>query len=160
MKIYRSINAFAQSAFITSIVGISQVNAATKSPTLNLNTINKMTAKCMQEARKAKHDIAIAIFNDSGVLLSFVKADEASSAAGAVARWKGRSAALYQTSTAETANWNVPTAPSIATVQGGVPIFTAKGTPIGGIGVSGGPPPFDEHCGALAIQSVGLLHQL
>src|SRR5690606_40621917 len=86
-------------------------------------------------AREAGHEVAVAGYDQSGELLSFARG-QASPAAAEVARWKGRSAAVFRRSTLETADWNLPTVPMIATIEGGVPLFTADGAPVGGVGVS------------------------
>lgn len=125
---------------------------------LNLKTISKMNATCLAEAKKENYDVAIAIFNQDGTLLSFTQTDGAAPATGEVARWKGLSAAHYRASTAETAKWNVPTAPNIATIQGGVAIFSKQGAALGSIAVSGAPPAFDERCGISATKAVGLVN--
>jgi Uncharacterized protein, possibly involved in utilization of glycolate and propanediol len=131
-------------------------NGEAKSSVLQLSHIQKMNAKCLDHARKSKNEVAIAIYDQGGILLSFVQTDAAAPAIGEVARWKGTSAAYYRTATAKTAEWGIPSAPKIATVQGGLPLFSSDGQPLGGIGVSGAPPEFDEECAALATQAAGL----
>lgn len=123
---------------------------------LQLNHIQKMNSKCLEHAGKSKYDISIAIYDQGGILLSFVQTDGAAPGVGEVARWKGTSSAFYRTATAKTAEWNIPNAPKIATIQGGLPIFSQDGKPLGGIGVSGAPAEFDEECAALATQAAGL----
>lgn len=131
-------------------------NTEPKASALQLSHIQKMNAKCLDHARKSKQDVAIAIYDQGGVLLSFTQTDGAAPAVGEVARWKGISAAYYRTATAKTAEWGIPNAPKIATVQGGLPLFSSDGQPWGGIGVSGAPAEFDEECAALATQAAGL----
>lgn len=131
-------------------------NGDTKVSALQLSHMQKMNAKCLDHARKSKHEVAIAIYDQGGILLSFIQTDGAAPAVGEVARWKGISAAYYRTATAATAGWGIPNAPKIATVQGGLPIFSSDGAPLGGIGVSGAPAEFDEECAALATQAAGL----
>lgn len=131
-------------------------NAEAKVSALQLSHIQKMNAKCLDHARKSKQDVAIAIYDQGGILLSFTQTDGAAPAVGEVARWKGISAAYYRTATAKTAEWGIPNAPKIATVQGGLPLFSSDGQPWGGIGVSGAPAEFDEECAALATQAAGL----
>lgn len=156
MTIYHVTKALLSSALITSLCCALPLNAETKASALDYETVNKINATCLEQARKANYKVAIAIYDQGGVLLSFIRMDGAPTAVGEVARWKGLSAAIYQTKTSQTAKWNVPTAPKIATAQGGVPVFTKDGKALGGIGVSGAPPEFDESCGAAAAQSIGL----
>ena len=109
-----------------------------------------MNARCIEHAQKANHDIAIAIYDQSGLLLSFTQLDGTAPAVGAVARWKALSSAYYRVPTATTAEWGIPNAPKIATIQGGLPILSPDGNPLGGIGVSGASSEFDEECAAVA----------
>lgn len=141
---------------LMSSVLLANADTDTKVSALEFDHINQMNARCLKHAEEVGHNVAIAIYDQGGVLLSFLKTDGASPAAGEVARWKGLSAAYYRVSTATTAEWNVPTAPKIATIQGGLPITSTDGKPLGGIGVSGAPPEIDEECSALATQAVGL----
>lgn len=130
--------------------------AETEVTSLQLNHINKMNARCMEHAQKADNDVAIAIYDQSGLLLSFIQSDDAAPAVGEVARWKALSSAYYRVPTATTAEWGIPNAPKIATIQGGLPILSPNGNPLGGIGVSGASSEFDEKCAALATQAAGL----
>ncbi|SMF65878.1 Uncharacterized conserved protein GlcG, DUF336 family [Alteromonadaceae bacterium Bs31] len=159
MKVQHSIKTSLTAAIITSLLCATPSMAKPKTTTvLDTAVLKKMNSECLKAASKKGHTVAIAIFNDNGVLLSF-NYGGASPAAGEVARWKGLSAAMYRVSTLETAKWNVPTAPKISTAQGGVPLFSEDGSAVGGIGVSGAPPQFDQDCGALAAQAVGLRTQ-
>ena len=134
----------------------ASANADNNVSALQLNHIQKMNAKCLEHARKSKYDVAIAVYDQGGILLSFVQTDGAAPAVGEVARWKGISSAFYRTATGKTADWGIPNAPKIATVQGGLPIFSRDGKPLGSIGVSGAPAEFDEECAAQATQAAGL----
>ncbi|AKC88443.1 hypothetical protein WQ53_15405 [Pseudoxanthomonas suwonensis] len=114
-----------------------------------------MRNHCLAHAERAGHIVAVAVFDHSGELVSFAK-DRAKPGTAAVAQWKGRSAAVYLNSTLETGSWNVPTAPMIATIEGGVPLFTRDGIGIGGVGVSGAPSAFDAECATRAAEAAGL----
>lgn len=128
----------------------------TMRPFLDFKTADAIRDHCLAGAAQAGHMVAVAIFGDGGELLNFTN-HGASPAAAAVAQWKGRSAAVYRRPTRETATWNVPTAPMIATMEGGVPLFARDGTAIGGVGVSGASSEFDAECGARAAAAAGLL---
>lgn len=143
-------------AFTMVVAPFSMAENDANISALQLSHIRKMNAKCLDHARKSKQDVAIAIYDQGGILLSFTQTDGAAPTVGEVARWKGISASYYRTATAKTAEWGVPNAPKIATIQGGLPIFSADGKPLGGIGVSGAPSEFDEECAALATQAAGL----
>lgn len=139
-----------------ALFAVTSANADTKVSALQLSHIQKMNTRCLEHARKANYDVAIAIYDQGGVLLSFIQTDGAAPGVGEVARWKGISSAFYRIATAKTAEWNVPNAPKIATIRGGLPIFSAEGKPLGAIGVSGAPSEFDEECAAEATQAAGL----
>ncbi|WP_202842249.1 heme-binding protein [Luteimonas saliphila] len=119
-------------------------------------TADAIRNHCLAHAAAAGFTVAVAVFDHGGDLVSFARHDGATPATTAVAHWKGRSAAVYLNPTADTGTWNMPTAPMIATIGGGMPLFTRDGIGIGGVGVSGAPPEFDAECGTLAAQAAGL----
>jgi uncharacterized protein GlcG (DUF336 family) len=125
-------------------------------PMLNYTTAAKMRDACLDYAKANKFDVAIAIFDDSARLIVFARMDGVSTVVGDLAQWKGKSAATYRIASAETAKWNSPGAPSIATFGGGQPFFMVDGTPLGGVGVSGAVTEQDLACGKAAIAAVGL----
>lgn len=108
---------------------VSPVHASEEASELNYQTIQKMNSTCLALARKERYDVAIAIYDQGGVLVSFTQSDGAAPATGEVARWKGLSASYYRTATAETGKWNVPNAPKIATIRGGYLFFRASVSP-------------------------------
>jgi len=123
---------------------------------LQAATADAIRDHCLARAAGAGVPVAVAVFDHGGDLVSFGRHDGTTPATGAVAQWKGRSAAVYLNPTAVTGTWNVPTAPMIATAEGGVPLFTTDGTGIGGDGVSGAPPELDADCATLAAEAAGL----
>jgi glc operon protein GlcG len=134
----------------------TELQAQTMRPFLDFKTADALREHCLANAKQAGHAVAVAVFDDGGDLVSYSN-HGASPAAAAVAQWKGRSAAIYRRSTRETASWNVPTAPMIAAMEGGMPLFAPDGTAIGGIGVSGASSEFDAECGSQAAAAAGLL---
>lgn len=130
--------------------------AQTMRQVLDFKTADAIRDHCLAHAGQAGQAVAVAVFDGSGELVSFSN-HGASPAAAALAQWKGRSAAVYQSSTRDTATWNTPTAPMIATMEGGVPLFTRDGTAIGGVGVSGASSEFDTQCGTRATEAANLL---
>jgi uncharacterized protein GlcG (DUF336 family) len=140
-------------------VAIASASAGTLAqdlyPRLGFDTADAIRDHCLAQARRAGHAVAVAVFDHGGDLVSFGR-DAGRPAVGAVARWKGLSAAVYLRPTVETGTWNMDTAPMIATAEGGVPLFTRDGVGIGGVGVSGAPSAFDAQCGTLAAEAAGL----
>ena len=125
-------------------------------PMLDYETAATMRDACLAFAAEKQVDVAIAIFDDAGRLITFAKMDGVSTVVEQLAQWKGKSAATYRTASADTAKWNAPTAPDIATFGGGQPFFTPDGTPLGGIGVSGAVTEDDIACGKAAVAAAGL----
>jgi glc operon protein GlcG len=134
----------------------TESQAQTARPFLDFKTADAIRDHCLANAGQASHAVAVAVFDDGGDLVSFSN-HGASPAAAAVAQWKGRSAAVYRWSTRETATWNTPNAPMIATMEGGVPLFARDGTAIGGVGVSGASSEFDAACATRAAEAANLL---
>ena len=79
----------------------------------------------------------------------------AASAVGDFAQWKGRSAATVHVASATTAEWGRGP-PGLATWEGGLPIFSAAGVALGGVGVSGAESAEDVACGRAGIAAAGL----
>ncbi len=123
---------------------------------LSLDTAGKMRDTCLAWAKDRKLNVAIAIYDDAGRLVTFARMDGANTAVSDIAMWKGRSAATYRVASAETAKWNNPAFPGISTGGGGTAIFTGDGKPLGGIGVSGASTEDDIACGEAAIAAVSL----
>jgi glc operon protein GlcG len=143
--------------FLISIVSLNYLYAQQQKPVLNFFTAKIIMDGCIAYADSSKLNMAIAIYDANGQLIHFVKMDGVSVGVAKVAQWKGLSAAIYQFSTEETGKWNVPTAPDIATVPGGLPIKTKEGYVIGGIGVSGAASSVDVKCAEAGLQAAGLL---
>ncbi len=139
-----------------ALIASAGSQAQTMRPFLDFKTADAIREHCLANAGQAGHSVAVAVFDDGGDLVSFSN-HGASPAAAAVAQWKGRSAAVYRRSSRETASWNTPTAPMIATMEGGIPLFARDGTAIGGVGVSGASSEFDAECGTRAAEAAGLL---
>ena len=91
----------------------------------------------------------------NGKLLAFAHMDGAASAVGDFAQWKGRSAATIHVASAVTAGWGRGP-PGLATWEGGVPVFSAGGDALGGVGVSGAQSAEDVACAKAGIAAAGL----
>ncbi len=136
-------------------LNFSAANAQTTRPTLDYASAAKIRDTCLTWASDHKIKVAIAIFDSGGNLVAFAHMDGAPSAVAAIAQWKGRSAAMMQETSAETAKWG-GSAPNIANWGGGIPILTAQGVALGGIGTSGGEVAEDIACGTAGIIAAGL----
>ncbi|MFT7561280.1 MAG: glc operon protein GlcG [Flavobacteriales bacterium] len=124
---------------------------------LNIAMAQTIVDGCLKYATtNSLTNIAISIFDDHGNLKLFYRLDGAAVGAANAAQWKARSAAIYRTTTIDTASWNVPSTPDIAVIPGGVPIVTKSGDPIGAIGVAGASPEQDVNCSNAGIKAAGL----
>ena len=111
-------------------------------PELTLEDCVKASAAAQAEARKNNWNVAIAIVDDGGHQLQFIRMDGATPANAAIAVEKARTAAMSRRASGK---WEemvmggrpaMVKMPGILPVQGGLPILV-DGTCVGGIGVSG-----------------------
>ncbi len=130
--------------------------AQTMRPVLTYASAAKIRDGCLTFANAKKLNVAIAVHDEAGRLLAFARMDGASTAVSDVAMWKSRSAATFRYASADTAKWNAPNLPGIATAGGGVPIFTVDGKALGAIGVSGAQTEDDIACAEAGIKAAGL----
>ena len=142
-------------AALTSLA-LTPAAAQEARPEISLETAQTMQQACLDYAAERDLGVAIAIYDDAGILVAYSRMDGVSPAVQDLSQWKGQSAARYRTATEQTANWELPSLPHIATLGGGLPIFDADGNPLGGIGVSGAPVAEDIACGMAALASAGL----
>jgi uncharacterized protein GlcG (DUF336 family) len=115
----------------------------------------KIRDGCVAWASEHKLSVAVAVFDERGTLMAFALMDGAATAVGDYAQWKGRSAAMIHVASAETANWGRGPA-QLATWEGGTPVFSAEGVPLGGVGVSGAESSEDVACGKAGVAAAGL----
>ena len=110
-------------------------------PMLTLADCEKIAGGAMAEAQRNKWIVAIAILDDGGHLLHFVRMDGATPASAGIAVEKARTAAISRRPSGVWQERVKPRPemlkmPGILPVQGGVPIVV-EGTCVGGVGVSG-----------------------
>lgn len=142
-------------ALLATLLASSPLAAQTPRPMLDYSTAATIRDACLAWAGERKLTVAIAVFDESGKLLAYAHMDGAASAVGEFAQWKGRSAATVHVASAETANWGKGP-PGLATWEGGLPLFSAAGVPLGGVGVSGAESAEDLACGRAGIAAAGL----
>jgi glc operon protein GlcG len=127
-------------------------------PVLTLEDCSRISQGCISEATKNKWNVAVAILDDGGHLLHFVRMDGATPANARIAVAKGRTAAESRRSTG---NWQeriktrpeMLKMPGILPVQGGVPIVV-DGACVGAVGVSGVQSHEDEQIALAGINTV------
>lgn len=128
-------------------------------PCLSLADVKKLADAAEAEAIRNNWNVAIAILDDGGHLLGFLRMDGATPANAAIALEKGRTAALSRRSSG---SWedrvkggrtSMLKMPGILPVQGGLPIVV-DGTCVGGVGVSGVQSHEDEQIAQAGIDAL------
>lgn len=131
--------------------------AQTARPALDYAAAATIRDTCVSWAKARGLRVAIVVLEPHGMPLTLAHMDGVSTGGGEIAQWKAVSAAKFGRATADTAALAPPAnMPSVATIQGGVPIYTAEGALLGGVGVSGGKPAEDAACAAAGIEAAGL----
>jgi glc operon protein GlcG len=139
----------------TALLFATPSQAQTARPMLDYASAATIRDACIAWAEARAMTLAIAIYDEAGRLVTFTKMDGAPTAVSDFAMWKGRSAATIHVASKETANWGAG-APGLASWEGGTPIFTPDGAPLGGVGVSGADSADDSACGLAGIVAAGL----
>jgi glc operon protein GlcG len=129
-------------------------------PELTLADCERIAAAALAEAQRNKWSVAIAILDDGGHLLHFLRMDGATPASAGIAVEKGRTAAISRRSSGL---WQeriktrpeMLRMPGILPVQGGLPILV-DGTCVGGVGVSGVQSHEDEQIANAGIAALGV----
>ena len=109
-------------------------------PMLTLEDCRKVAAAAEAEAKRNNWNVAIAILDDGGHLLHFIRMDGATPANARIAVEKGRTAAESRRSTGmweervKQGRLSMLRMPGVTPVQGGLPIVV-DGTCVGGVGV-------------------------
>ena len=126
---------------------------------LTLADCRTLMAAAQAEAKKNNWNVAIAILDDGGHLLSFERMDGATPANAAIAVDKGRTAAMSRRSSGvwedmiKSGRTAMIKMPGILPVQGGLPIVV-DGACIGGVGVSGVQSHQDEQIAKAGIDAL------
>jgi len=128
-------------------------------PELTLADCERIAAAAVAEAQRHGWNVAIAILDDGGHLLHFLRMDGATPANAAIAVEKARTAALSRRTSG---SWEervkagrtvMLKMPGILPVQGGVPILV-DGTCLGAVGVSGVQSHEDEQIAGAGISAL------
>ena len=128
-------------------------------PVLTLEDCRKIAAAAEAEAKRNTWSVAIAILDDGGHLLHFIRMDGATPANARIAVEKGRTAAESRRSTnmweerVKQGRLSMLRMPGVTPVQGGLPIVV-DGVCVGGVGVSGVQSHEDEQIAAAGIRAL------
>ena len=112
---------------------------------INYEQARKTVAAAIAEARRQNLPMAVAVVDNSGMLVAFERMDNTQTASTAVSQDKAASAAMYRRPTkvfqdvlaAGGVGMRVLTLRGANAVEGGLPLFV-DGKIVGGLGVSGG----------------------
>ena len=138
-------------------------------PYLTLEMAKKIADVC--EAKAIAEDwreINIAIYDDGGNLKLFRRQDGAFLHSIQIAQLKGHTSSGMPRSTRELGEINfsnpahplgIEQVPGLVVFPGGLPIMTAAGAQIGGVGVSGATADQDEACAAAGIAAISEMLQ-
>ena len=145
----------AAAALLAILALPAPTTAQTPRPMLDYASAATIRDTCLAWAAERDLTVAVAVFDESGRLLALAQMDGAASAVGDFAQWKGRSAATIHVASAVTAEWGRGP-PGLATWEGGLPVFSADGAALGGVGVSGADSAEDVACARAGIAAAGL----
>ncbi len=125
---------------------------------LSLDEAQLLTERAMEKADELGLQIAVAVVDQHGNLKAFARMDESYLVSAESARMKAYSSAAVPLSTAQLAdlaasdpNHALTELPGFLLVPGGLPIFSAGGEHLGGIGIGGGSGEQDVACAEFAI---------
>ncbi len=143
-----------------AMLAATQVSLAQETrPILTQTTAKKMADACEQYARGKGWKIIVAIVDAGGVLKQFSRMDDSFMISVEISQMKAHTSAGVPVSSRKFGeiakdNPGLELVPNTATFAGGLPIITAGGAHIGGIGVSGATGDQDEECAQVALDAV------
>jgi glc operon protein GlcG len=137
--------------------------ALSQSPptTIPADVASKIVEGCVAHAKAKGQSHAIAVADNGGHLLAFLRMDGNASGIGDFAVQKAAAVASWRFSTAQMAisakdTPGFASAPHVVTVPGGLPVFSADGRFLGAVGVSGEAAQDDVDCAEAGIKAAGL----
>jgi glc operon protein GlcG len=146
--------------FISALLMTQTVFAQAASPAITADAASKIIGACVAHAKAKKQSHAIAVSDEGGRLLAFLRMDGNASGIGDFAIQKAEAVASWRFSTAQMAVAAGETpgfadAPHVVIVPGGLPVFSADGRFLGAVGVSGEAPKDDSDCAEAGIKAAG-----
>lgn len=126
-------------------------------PELTLTAANRLASGAVEACRRQGRDIVVAVLDRGGNLVALQRADGVGPHNTEASRRKAYTALSTRTATlvltrkaaAEPDARNLSTLPELLLLGGGLPL-TAKGQPVGAVGVAGGGGATNDHACALA----------
>jgi glc operon protein GlcG len=159
-------NKFAKAALLGCLAALlgTPASALETRPILTLDVARKIVEACIAKFQQEGWKMHVAVLDIGGNLKAFARVDDAQLISEEVAMPKAYTAAALPRSTRETAElaYNNPEwrpsgiafLPRVAVIQEGLPIMTAGGVHIGGVGVSGSTAQNDEACARAGLDAV------
>lgn len=148
------------SAMFASFV-IFPLRSAVAQGGLAAQAASQIVEGCAAHARSKGQSHAIAVYDDGGHLVTFLRMDGNSPGVGDFAMQKAAAVAHWRFSTTNMAASAKETpgfanAPMVVTVPGGVPVFSKDGKKfLGAVGVSGEAPMDDAACAEAGVKAAG-----
>jgi uncharacterized protein GlcG (DUF336 family) len=149
----------AATASCIALASWQAASAVEKAPTLTLDVAQKLVAGCQAKATEKGWKMNIAIVDAGANLVAFERMDGAFLGSVMISENKAETSAKFPFPTRMLAELafgkdmkgggmvpGIAMVPGVITFAGGLPIKTADGAHIGGIGVSGGTADQDEEC--------------
>ena len=135
--------------------------AAGAQAALDARFAQAIIAGCVAHSSAKKQSHAIAVVDSGGHLVAALRMDGNGSGIFDFALSKAEAAAAWGFSTAQMLEGARGTpgfdrAPHVVIVPGGLPLFSADGTRIGAVGVSGEAPADDAACAEAGVKAAGL----
>ena len=148
-------------AAAVALFAASHVSAQEMRPAMTAESASTILHTCRDYALENDIALSIAVYDQAVNLVAFLRMDGASLASIGIAQWKGEGAATFNAPTGGMAQYaerrpGLTSIPGFVTLQGGLPVRTSDGAPIGGVGVSGAASQVDEDCAAAGIEAAGL----
>ena len=157
---------------VMAMVITTGAHAIDQKPVLSLDMANKIVEACVAKAAaEGWRPVNVAVYDDGGNLKAFQRMDNAFLGSIQVAQLKGHSSTMFPFPTrvfAELAYGKdgepaplpgIAEIPGIAAFAGGVPIMTADGHQLGGVGVSGASADEDEMCAQAGVEAIAGMMQ-
>jgi glc operon protein GlcG len=143
--------------FAVGLCLASIAHAQTARPSLDYASAATIRDTCTAWAKRRGLKVVVVVLDARAMAITLAHMDGVSMAGGEIAHWKANAAAKFGRATADfAATPPPPGVPNVATMQGGVPIYTADGALLGGVGISGGKPAEDAACAVEGIEAAGL----
>ena len=148
------------SAVVASFIALP-LRSAHAQGGLSAQAASQIIEGCEAHARSKKQSHAIAVYDDGGHLVTFLRMDGNTPGVGDFAMQKAAAVAHWHFSTANMAAAVKETpgfanAPLVVTVAGGVPVFSRDGKQfLGAVGVSGETAQDDAACAEAGVKAAG-----